>query len=270
MSVFHCGLFRFLGGHGARNFCNRNESNSAKRTSYIFGRSAARFCRALALTLVLALALGLAIGFVGAGDAAAGDKIFASNMNSVSVFGASELKVKKAKTFHRWDKMLERYAVQEARLAKGRGRLNEKRGSKLWDEVINGLKGLDPVTQIKEVNNYFNAFTYQSDAKNYAIQDYWATPYQFLSRAKGDCEDFAAAKYLALRALGFHSNQLRLVVGYDRARGGAHTVVLVVVDGRVLMLDIGDNTVVEMSGVKLFDPFYSVTESEGWMHMKRA
>jgi predicted transglutaminase-like cysteine proteinase len=106
--------------------------------------------------------------------------------------------------------------------------------------------------------------------KNYAIQDYWATPYQFLSRAKGDCEDFSAAKYLALRALGFHSNQLRLVVGYDRVRGGAHTVLLVVVGGRVLMLDIGDNTIVEMSGVKIFDPFYSVTESEGWMHMKRA
>jgi predicted transglutaminase-like cysteine proteinase len=191
-------------------------------------------------------------------------------MDSVSVFGASELKVKKSNTFHRWDKMLERYAAQDARLAKGRGRINEKRGLQLWEEVISGLKGMDPVTQIKEINSYFNAFTYQSDAKNYAIQDYWATPYQFLSRAKGDCEDFSAAKYLALRSLGFHSNQLRLVVGYDRVRGGAHTVLLVVVGGRVLMLDIGDNTIVEMSGVKIFDPFYSVTESEGWMHMKRA
>ena len=86
----------------------------------------------------------------------------------------------------------------------------------------------------------------------------------------GDCEDFTAAKYLALRALGFQSNQLRLVVGYDRVRDGAHTVILAVVEGRVLMLDIGDNAVVEMAGVKQFDPYYSVTESEGWMHLKRA
>jgi hypothetical protein len=61
--------------------------------------------------------------------------------------------------------MLERYAAQDARLAKGRGRINEKRGLQLWEEVISGLKGMDPVTQIKEINSYFNAFTYQSDAK---------------------------------------------------------------------------------------------------------
>ena len=191
-------------------------------------------------------------------------------MESVSVFGAGELKVKKSKAFYRWGKMLKRYAKQEARLAKGRGRINEKAGSKMWDDKIASLKGLDPVTQINKVNSYFNALSYISDTKNYAIQDYWATPYQFLSRAMGDCEDFAAAKYLALRELGFRSNQLRLVVGYDRVRDGAHTVMLAVVEGRVLMLDIGDNAVVEMAGVTQFDPYYSVTESEGWMHLKRA
>ena len=102
------------------------------------------------------------------------------------------------------------------------------------------------------------------------MEDYWATPYQFLSRAKGDCEDFSAAKYLALRALGFHSNQLRLVVGYDRVRGGAHTVTLAVVDGQAMMLDIGDDAVIEVASVTEFDPLYSVTESAGWLHRKAA
>ena len=71
-------------------------------------------------------------------------------------------------------------------------------------------------------------------------------------------------------ALGFDSSQLRLVVGYDRARGGAHTVTLAVVDGQVMTLDIGDNALVEIAGVTRFDPLYSVTESDGWLHMKRA
>ena len=148
--------------------------------------------------------------------------------------------------------------------------MNEKAGSKLWNQLIDSLRGLDRTTQIEKVNSYFNTLTHQSDSKNYDVEDYWATPYQFLSRAKGDCEDFAAAKYLALRALGFESSQLRLVVGYDRARGAAHTVTLAVVDGQVLMLDIGDNAIVEMAEVSGFDPFYSVTESDGWLHMKRA
>jgi len=95
------------------------------------------------------------------------------------------------------------------------------------------------------------------------------TPYQLLDRAKGDCEDFAAAKYFALRALGFESSQLRLVVGYDRTRRRTHTVILAVVEGQVMMLDIGKNTIVEMARVTMFDPFFSVTESDGWMHMMR-
>ena len=263
MSIFHCGSVCLPGGHGAR---DHKESLSAKRTTYIPGRRATQIFRAL----VVALALALAIGFVGSGNQAAAEMVGASSMESVSVFGAVETKVKKSKSFKSWGTLLKRYAKQEVRLAKGRGRMNEKAGSKLWNQLIDSLRGLDRTTQIEKVNSYFNTLTHQSDSKNYDVEDYWATPYQFLSRAKGDCEDFAAAKYLALRALGFESSQLCLVVGYDRARGAAHTVTLAVVDGQVLMLDIGDNAIVEMAGVTGFDPFYSVTESDGWLHMKRA
>jgi len=48
--------------------------------------------------------------------------------------------------------MLKRYAKQEARLAKGRGRINEKADSKTWDYMIASLKGLDPVTKINKIN----------------------------------------------------------------------------------------------------------------------
>ena len=145
MSIFHCGSIRFPGGHRVR---DRHQPIFVKRTSDISRRPAARICRAV----VFALAFSLALGFVSSGnEAAAGDIVVASTMDSVSVFGADELKIKKSKAFHRWDKMLERYAKQEARLAKGRGRINEKAGSKMWDDMIASLKGLDPVTQIKKV-----------------------------------------------------------------------------------------------------------------------
>ena len=150
-----------------------------------------------------------------------------------------------------------------------RGRINEINGSKLWNDMIASLRGLDPTTQIREVNSYFNKLTYQSEAKTYDAKDCWATPYQFLSRAKGDCEDFAAAKYFALRALGFDSSQLRLVVGYDHTRRAAHTVTLAVVNGQAMILDIGDDAIVDMAVMTQFDPLYSVTESAGWLYVKR-
>lgn len=264
MNIFHCGSVRFPGGHRVR---DRNQPIFAKRTTYISRRPAARICRAL----VFALAFSLALGFVSSGnDAAAGDIVVASNQGSISVFGAEGMKVKNSKPFRGWDTMLARYAKQEARLAKGGGRINEKNGSKLWDDMIASLRGLEPTTQIRKVNRYFNKLTYQSDAKTYAAKDYWATPYQFLSRAKGDCEDFAAAKYFALRALGFDSSQLRLVVGYDHTRRAAHTVTLAVVNGHAMILDIGDNPIVDMAVMTRFDPLYSVTESAGWLYVKRA
>ena len=264
MPIFHCGVVRLLASIGERH-CN--ETNSCERTTYISGQRALSLFRAVFLTLALALAFCFVADF---SDAAAGERASAAKGDVVSVFGAKQTKVKKSKSFTRWDTLLKRYAKQEARLEKGRGRINEKAGSKLWLELIDSLQGLDQVTQIQKVNSYFNALTYQSDAKNYDTEDYWATPYQFLSRAKGDCEDFAAAKYFALRELGFDASQLRLVVGFDRARGGAHTVTLAVVNGQAVMLDIGDDAVVEVANVTEFDPLYSVTESAGWLHRKAA
>lgn len=40
----------------------------------------------------------------------------------------------------------------------------------------------------------------------YTTSDYWATPYEFLARDKGDCEDYVIAKYFALLHLGIKKN----------------------------------------------------------------
>ena len=45
--------------------------------------------------------------------------------------------------------------------------------------------------------------------------DYWATPLETLGTAAGDCEDFAIAKYVSLRAMGVPDSKLRIM--YVRA-----------------------------------------------------
>lgn len=80
-----------------------------------------------------------------------------------------------------------------------------------------GLQGATTEEKLKGVNNFFNRVPYGSDKKVFGISDYWATPYEFLARDKGDCEDYAIAKYFALLELGIDSSKLYLT--YVRVKG---------------------------------------------------
>jgi predicted transglutaminase-like cysteine proteinase len=73
--------------------------------------------------------------------------------------------------------------------------------------------------QLGRVNEFVNSRTaFQNDIEVWQQADYWATPLQTLVRGRGDCEDFAIAKYVSLLALGVPQSRLRLI--YVRARLG--------------------------------------------------
>jgi len=60
-----------------------------------------------------------------------------------------------------------------------------------------------------------------SSAPDVLQADYWATPLETLGVGRGDCEDFAIAKYVTLRLAGMSDENLRLI--YVRARTGIST-----------------------------------------------
>lgn len=62
--------------------------------------------------------------------------------------------------------------------------------------------------RLEGVNDLFNDVRYGTDMSVYGKSDYWATPWEFLGRDKGDCEDYVIAKYLALRHLGIKAKSL--------------------------------------------------------------
>ncbi len=49
------------------------------------------------------------------------------------------------------------------------------------------LEGKDIQKQLVEVNRFFNQFEYQQDLAHWGVQDYWATPGEFLGTQQGDC-----------------------------------------------------------------------------------
>lgn len=68
---------------------------------------------------------------------------------------------------------------------------------------------------LMRVNRLANRIPYRDDAEHWQRQEYWATPLEFVASDGGDCDDYAIAKYYALREAGVAARSLRLV--YARA-----------------------------------------------------
>ncbi len=105
--------------------------------------------------------------------------------------------------------LIEKVASQYNRFAKNRFVALKK--------MMIRLKDADTKEKLDGINNFFNAISYGSDKDIYGVSDYWATPYEFLARDKGDCEDYVIAKFLALQDLGVPSSKMFL--SYVRVKG---------------------------------------------------
>jgi predicted transglutaminase-like cysteine proteinase len=106
-------------------------------------------------------------------------------------------------------------------------RMNPKAASDLgpWLSALEDLRTLPQREQAIAVNAYVNRFRYRSDLDNFGAVDHWATPEELWRNGSGDCDDFAVAKYLSLRELGFSPYSTWIVLVADIERNQAHAVV---------------------------------------------
>ena len=97
-----------------------------------------------------------------------------------------------------------------------------------WDSMLEASKDEPILNKLKNVNDFFNQITYKSDAITWGTKDYWATPFEFMGRGAGDCEDYAIAKYFSLIKLGVPDDKLRITyVSYRKTNSSfeeAHMV----------------------------------------------
>ncbi len=75
-------------------------------------------------------------------------------------------------------------------------------------KTLDSLKNADDLEKLNTINTFFNKVKYSSDMKTYNKKDYWATPWEFLGKDKGDCEDYAISKYFALVYLDINPEKL--------------------------------------------------------------
>jgi predicted transglutaminase-like cysteine proteinase len=92
--------------------------------------------------------------------------------------------------------------------------------------------------RIDAVNRAVNAaIRYTSDFTQHGVADRWTAPLASFAAGRGDCEDYAIAKYAILRAAGVATDDLRLLLVHDRAVRQDHAVLAVRDNGRWLVLD---------------------------------
>jgi len=82
------------------------------------------------------------------------------------------------------------------------------------ESLICEAKGRPDVEKLEIVNQFFNTrIRYDTDLNVWGKSEYWATPDELMKRGRGDCEDFAIAKYLTLRDSGIDDTRLQIVYG---------------------------------------------------------
>ena len=130
---------------------------------------------------------------------------------------------------------------------------------------LQALKGMPMNKMVTRVNDMMNAKRYVTDKANYGKTDYWATPVEFFKKG-GDCEDFAIAKYTALRALGVPENRLRIAIVQDLKKNIPHAVLIVYTDQGPMLLDNQIKTAMKADRVSHYKPIFSINQNAWWLH----
>lgn len=125
--------------------------------------------------------------------------------------------------------------------------------------LIDAVKSRSGRAKLDEANRAVNAaIRYVSDYAQHGEPDRWSAPLATFATAKGDCEDYAIAKYVALREAGFPGDELRLVLLHDRAVRQDHAVLAAHLDDHWLILDNRSSELIEDSDASSFTPLFAI------------
>jgi len=211
--------------------------------------------RALVMAATVVIGVAMDVG-AGAGARAADDRLFGRIGTAYTDFTPMP----------QWTTMMARLAAEEeANTACGAGTPIERCPYTEWVAMIASSRDLDPRAQVEAVNSFVNRWDYITDPINWGQDDFWTTPREFFDKA-GDCEDYAIAKFMSLRALGFPRDVVRVVAVRDLNLGVGHAVAIVMLEGETLLLDNQIDRVVGTDTVHHYRPVFAASEDRWWLY----
>jgi predicted transglutaminase-like cysteine proteinase len=128
--------------------------------------------------------------------------------------------------------------------------------------IVDNARARDGRARLGEINRAINlAIRPMSDLAQYGEIDVWSSPLVTLAHGAGDCEDYAIAKFVALRLAGIAPGDLRIVILRDTMRGEDHAVAAARLDGRWLTLDNRRMAMVEDAQVRNYRPTFVIDQT---------
>jgi predicted transglutaminase-like cysteine proteinase len=116
--------------------------------------------------------------------------------------------------------------------------------------------------RVEVVNRAVNSeIIYTSDFAQHGVPDLWSAPLATYATGRGDCEDYAIAKYVALRETGTPAENLRLLLVRDNAVRMDHAVLGVRQDGHWLILDNRRAALLEHNDTRYFTPLFALDQT---------
>jgi predicted transglutaminase-like cysteine proteinase len=128
--------------------------------------------------------------------------------------------------------------------------------------LVDRVRPMPRHAAIAIINRAINlSIHYVSDIAQHGVPDLWSAPLATLTSGQGDCEDYAIAKYEAMRQLGIAPDDLRILLVRDRAVGQDHAVLSVQYGGRWNVLDNRHSHVLGTTEVPQFLPLFSINHA---------
>lgn len=125
--------------------------------------------------------------------------------------------------------------------------------------MVDEVRSRNGTTRIETANRLVNtAIRYTSDLVQHGTIDMWTAPLTSLGSGRGDCEDYAIAKYVILREAGVPEQDLRILLVRDRAVREDHAVLAVREAGSWTVLDNRSSVLTADSNLHNFTPLVAL------------
>jgi len=187
-----------------------------------------------------------------------------TNVNELLVypdlFGSQEKRSDDLKAFTKWEGMFQRFEKS----LKGK---TARVFVNMLKQELDGFQSRSILKMAQRVNSLMNEKKYILDKNNWGKSDYWATPIEFMQRG-GDCEDFAIAKYMSLKALGVPESRLRVAIVQDERKDIPHAILIVYAENGPVILDNQIDDVRSADSIYHYRPIFSINSDSWWLHTR--
>lgn len=159
-------------------------------------------------------------------------------------------------------------------LKKAENKWGEEAGSRFqsWIKLIQRNNNYSEKEMLEKVNRFVNKVAiYAEDIDVWGVDDYWATPVEFIGKGKGDCEDYAITKFFTLKAMGVLEEKLNISYVKSIPFNRMHMVLTYVdhLGAEPFILDNLIDSITLASDRNDLVPVFSFNGTELWMAHER-